>query len=138
MTNSMHALITKLSWQLQEVNQGLEALSNTLKAIQDKQQANAQEIQQARASTALMNPEQEIARLNFIMRCQQNQDRLDLEKKDLVAQQLHLNARQLRLSTELKMLEKYQLQQQRYQQQEANGRAQKNSDEQALGQWRKP
>ncbi|MCW0218341.1 MAG: hypothetical protein OJI67_08470, partial [Prosthecobacter sp.] len=64
-------------------------------------------ITKACATPAHLLPEQEVARLNFMICQQQTQDVLTTCKKDLLSQQSTLLARKLRLDTESNMLRHY-------------------------------
>ena len=77
-------------------------------------------------------PEREISRLHFMIRQQQQQDELNTNKTALLSQQLTLNSRQLRLNTELKMLEKHQENQLKNTQQQRIVKQQNDSDEWVL------
>ena len=58
--------------------------------------------------TAHIHPEREMARLNFMLTQQQQHDDFNAHKKVFHSQLEHLAHRELRLKTELKMIEKHQ------------------------------
>lgn len=129
MNKTLTALTTKLSWQLKEVNQAITDLEQRLQTLQQKLNKLSEQIHQACSIPAIIHPEQEIARLNFIIRSQQTQENLLLEKKEQESQQSQLQTRQLRLNTELKMLEKYLLKQKKKAQLNVLSAEQKEQDE---------
>jgi hypothetical protein len=132
MNKTLAALIIKLSWQLKEINLVQEEIIQELTKLHKKLAVTQEKIQQACSIPVIINPEQEISRLNFIVRCQQEYENLSIEKKEFESRQAQLKERQLRLNTELKMLEKYQLKQKKNEQHNALSLEQKEHDELAL------
>ncbi|KTD25834.1 hypothetical protein [Legionella maceachernii] len=108
MNKTLVALMNKLSWQLNEVEQLSQAINEEQKSMQQSLHHLQQQIHQACATSALIIPEQEIARLNFIIQKQQRLEELSIENKAIETRLSQLNERKIRLQTELKMLEKYQ------------------------------
>ncbi|MBA2655981.1 MAG: hypothetical protein H0U70_03250 [Tatlockia sp.] len=132
MNNTLTALLTKLFWQKQQLNQSLDELAQELGSLQNKLSNFQEKIAKACEIYTLISPEKEISRLNFIIHCQQDNEKLELAKKELEARQAQLLARRIRLDTELKMLEKYQLNQSNHEQKLVLDDEQKSQDEWAL------
>ncbi|MFC3909488.1 hypothetical protein ACFORL_10450 [Legionella dresdenensis] len=107
MNKTLAALKTRIDWQLNEVKQQQAVLNEEITVLDEQMQVNAGQISEACASPVYLLPEQEIARLNFVIRQQQLQDELTRKKDQLMTQQEILRQKQTRLGTELKMLEKY-------------------------------
>jgi chromosome segregation ATPase len=112
MNKTLIALMNKLSWQVNEVSQVLQTINDEQGSLQKTHAELQEQLQKACATTVIINPEQEIARLHFIMHKQQEQDHLTLRMKELEAQQAQLKKRKIRLDIELKMLDRYQEKQQ--------------------------
>jgi chromosome segregation ATPase len=108
MNKTLHALMTKLQWQLTALEQQLQTLEKQLDAVELQCQENQQKITNACAIPAFILPEREIARLNFMICQSQHQDELTTKKTDLLSQKRTLTEKKIRLNTELKMLEKHQ------------------------------
>ncbi|CDZ77057.1 hypothetical protein BN59_01336 [Legionella massiliensis] len=129
MNKTLAALVTKLTWQLAEINQSSALLAEQMQSLQNKLAIIQEQIENASQLPAQIQPEQEISRLNFLVRSQEDRENLALQKKELLAQQTQLKTRQLRLNTELIMLEKYQEKQQKNEQKKTLAIEQKESDE---------
>lgn len=112
MNKTLIALMNKLSWQLNEVSQALQTITNEQANLQKTDAGLQKQLQKACATTTIIYPEQEISRLHFIMHKQQQSEHLKLKMKELEAQQAQLEERKIRLHTELKMLDRYQEKQQ--------------------------
>lgn len=108
MSNSLDALSTKLNCQLTELSQSISIIEQQLEALDEQYQQSQQQIINASAISAKILPEQEMARLQYILHLQQQQDKLNTARADLKAELTTLQAKQLRLKTELKRLERYQ------------------------------
>ncbi|ARG96959.1 hypothetical protein [Legionella micdadei] len=108
MNKTLLALMNKLSWQLNEVKQLSQAVDEEQRTIEKTLDDLHQQIHKAYATPAIINPEQEIARLNFIIQQQQKYDNLSIKNKELNTKLSQLYDRKVRLQIELKMLEKYQ------------------------------
>jgi len=129
MNKTLTALASKLSWQLTDLNQAADQLAGQLQSVLDKLATLQQHIEKASQLPAHIQPEQEILRLNFLVRCQADQANLMLQKRELLAQKAQLKTKQLRINTELIMLEKYQEKQQKHGQQKTLLAEQKEADE---------
>jgi chromosome segregation ATPase len=132
MNKTLTALQTKLSWQRNDLNLLLAKIDEELTALQEKLAQRQEQIHKAAATPAIINPEHEIARLNFMVRCQQEHENLTLEKKELKARQSQLKVRHLRKTCELKKLEKYQLNKEKDEKEKALLIEQKEIDEWVL------
>ncbi|MBA3537491.1 MAG: hypothetical protein H0T84_12945 [Tatlockia sp.] len=108
MSKTLIALKSKLCWQRNDLNQMLARIDEELTALKENLAQRQEQIHKACATSVIINPEQEISRLNFIVRYQLEHENLSLEKKELESQQSQLKQRHLRLTSELKMLEKHQ------------------------------
>ncbi|MDI9817552.1 MULTISPECIES: hypothetical protein [unclassified Legionella] len=108
MRGSLLALMNKLTWQLNDLVQELHSIDEQYTTLQTALLNTKQQVDNACSTPAIINPEQEIIRLNFIIQQQQKYEKLTIEIKAIESQRTQLQARQLRLNTELKMLEKYQ------------------------------
>jgi len=111
MNKTLTALLAKISRQLKESGQSLIQLTEELAALQKKQTEKQNQLTNACAIPAVIHPEQEISRLNFIVRCQQELQNFELENRELENKKSIFKERLLRLNLELKMLEKYLLNQ---------------------------
>ena len=132
MNKTLQALMKKLHWQLSELRLQLQAVDQQLAQINQQRDDNQQKIVKACAIPAFIMPEREISRLHFMIRQQQQQVELNTNKTALLSQQLTLNSRQLRINTELKMLEKHQENQLKNTQQQRIVKQQNDSDEWVL------
>lgn len=132
MNKTLDALNSKLTWQLNEISQHLQTNAEELTKLQERLDAMQTKIHKGYVIPAIINPEQEIARLNFIVHHQQEQDYLKLEKKELNLRHSQLQERQLRLNSELKMLEKYQEKQQKIEEKTRQALQQHANDEWVL------
>lgn len=134
MNKTLQALMTKLQWQLTDLDKQLQALDLQLEHLETMLDDNQQKIDKACATPALIVPEKEIARLNFIIAESQKQDSLTLSKTELQSQKSRLTTRKIRLNTELKMLEKHQSNQQTNERLKGIVTEQNNMDEWVLQQ----
>lgn len=132
MNKTLSALMTKLQWQLNELNQQLLVIEQELKHLEQQVQENQQTILNASKTPAYILPEREIAGLHFIMAQQQQQDELKASRTDFLTQQSTFTAKKIRLEMELKMLEKHQENQLKAAYQQALLTEQNNTDEWVL------
>ncbi|WP_028388032.1 hypothetical protein [Legionella fairfieldensis] len=134
MNKTLLALMKKIDWQLNNLYQH----SHTIRAEQDELNKKVAEVKQkisdACATSAIINPEQEITRLNFMMQQQQIHENLIIKKKELDTHYMQLQEKQIRLTRELKMLEKYQEKKKNTAQKNIAIKEQKISDEWTLQQ----
>lgn len=107
MSTALNALMTKLNWQLNDLNEHL-ALAHA-ESLRMEQQITEleQQINQSCFSPVIINPEFEINRLNFITQEQTKLALLTSHLKENQDLETKLNAKIMRVKTELKMLEKY-------------------------------
>lgn len=108
MNKSLVALISKLQWQLAEIRQYLQENNEKKALLQSKLEELKNQIQQGYTTPSQINPEQEMARLNFIIKNQQSYENLLVEKKEIEWQGSQIKEREIRLKKELKMLDIYQ------------------------------
>lgn len=132
MNKTLNALMTKLTWQLQELDLQMQEINQQQTALALQLTEKEEQIAKACDTSALIFPEKEIARLNFIIQCQQQMDQVKSQKKELNDYLAQLQVRQLRLKTELKMLEKYQTQKQSERKKQDQQQQQSASDEWAI------
>lgn len=132
MNKTLSALMTKLQWQLNELTQQLLAIDQDMTLVDEKRQLNLNKLFEASATPKFILPEREIAGLHFIMAQQQQLD--DLNNQLTTLQSLHntLSSKKIRLSTELKMLEKHQANQLKIKAHTAQITEQKKADEWVL------
>jgi hypothetical protein len=109
MNKTLSALINKLSWQLEAINQLFEVHIRDLAMVEEKRKLLQGQIQKASKIARLIHPEQEISRLNFIVHCQQEHENLDLKKKEFEYRLSQLQTQKMRFYTEIKLLENYQI-----------------------------
>lgn len=108
MNNTLQALSNKLSWQLNDLSLAILAIEQQLQMLETCYQSSENKIINASDIPSQILPEQEMARLNFILHEQQQQDEINNRKTALHSDLAKLQAKQLRLTTELKRLEHYQ------------------------------
>lgn len=132
MSKTLDALSTQLTWQLSELNQNISIIEQQLADLNQQYESGQQRIMNANDMPATILPEQEMARLQFILHQQQLLDKLNHTRETLRAELNVLQARQLRLKTELKRLELYQEQQRLHQKQQAVLTQYKQADEWSL------
>ncbi len=128
----MKALFTRLKWQQAELSQKLLAIEQQLENMAQKMDAIHQEIASSSSVPALIRPEIEMARVNFITQQQQHQDELTIRKTTLLSEHAQLELQQTRLNIELKRLEKHQEARQKNQQRQSLLTQQNNLDEWTL------
>lgn len=132
MNKTLQALMTKIQWQRNELNQQIQTLEKQMGDLRQQWNHSRQRTEQACAQPARLVPEQEMARLNFMICQQQQQDELQVRQQGLQEQQALLSIKKHRLDTELRMLEKYQGKQQEQQRQQGLLAEQHRADEWTL------
>ncbi|MBA2709670.1 MAG: hypothetical protein H0U57_03635 [Tatlockia sp.] len=132
MNKKLNALRTKLSSQLSALDENLQKVSELLSTLKKKQAIKQEQIEKASATPAIINPEQEISRLNFIVHCHQESEHLSIEIREMESHQTTLKERFLRINIELKMLEKHFENQIKKEHENALALQQKNLDEWVL------
>ncbi len=128
----MKALFTRIKWQQAELSQKLLMIKQQLENMAQKKDAIQLEIANSSAVPALIRPEIEMARVNFITQQQQQQEELTIRKAALLSEHTQLELKQTRLNMELKMLEKHQETRLKKQHQHALLTQQNNLDEWVL------
>ncbi len=129
MNNTLRALASKLSWQINALEQRLNTIQQQLTALEQQIEAHHQTISEASVISEHIRPEQEMARLHFLL-CEQTKiDQLNAVHITLQTEKNELITKQLRLRTELKQLERYEARKQIHQQQQMILNEQKNTDE---------
>jgi hypothetical protein len=108
MNEALAALMTKLKWQINEGFQKLQDMETDLETLDQQRKNLAQNIQKTFCLPKNLLPEQEMARLSFTIRQQKQMDDLFARSSDLIQQKNRLQELNLRLKTELAMLEKHQ------------------------------
>lgn len=132
MNKTLCALMKKLQWQLNELNQQQGLIEQKVALLEKKITDNQKKLHEASSISAFILPEQEIARLNFMVRQQEDQETIKANKVALISEKTNLESRKKRLTIELKMLEKYQQNQLMLQEKQSNLIQQNNADEWAL------
>ena len=132
MSKTLDALSTKLTWQLNELSQPMSVIEQQLVVLEQQVQTSQQHIINASEIPTTILPEQEMARLQFILHEQQQQDTFNTRKTALSSELTTLQAKHLRLKTELKRLEQYQDNQRQDLQQQALLTQYKQADEWSL------
>lgn len=129
MKSTLNALMKKLKWQLNEMEQELSVIGEKLEELKNISHEKDQKIQSASIPSSFILPEREIAGLHFIMKQQQELDDLKAQKAEFLAQKGKLELKKIRLNTELKMIEKHQENQLKINQQESQVQQQNLCDE---------
>jgi flagellar biosynthesis chaperone FliJ len=130
MNKSLNALMTKLNWQLNELNAQLLTEQNGINALQVKITEIEEVIQRSGFNSLMINPELEINRLNFITQQHERRDTLHSQQKNHQEIAAKLQEKIQRINTELKMLEKY-----LEREQKAQTEQQKKTEDNALDEW---
>lgn len=107
MNQPLNALLTKLNWQLNELNLNLHEAQNQSQAVTQKIHEVAEGMNQAGLTSLVINPDLEINRLNFLTQQQERKEALTNTLKNHQELENKLNDKIQRVKTELKMLEKY-------------------------------
>lgn len=132
MSKALNALSSQLSWQLNDLNHHLLAIEQDLEALEQDYQTSQNKIIKASEIPLAILPEQEMARLHYMLHEQQQQDALNARKTALNSEYATLQAKQLRLKTELKRLQHYQERQENIMKQEIQLRQYQQADEWSL------
>lgn len=107
MNPSLKALMTKLTWQKNELSMQLKAIEEEINTLKQMLFAVEQTLSQASSSSLIINPEFEINRLNFITHHHEEKEQVEQALKDELHKELQVKDKIRRVSTELKMLEHY-------------------------------
>lgn len=107
MNNTLSALMTKLTWQQDELILHLQTSENKSQELLLQIQKIEQELHDNTFGSLIINPELEINRLNFITQKHKTKDELACILQDQQLLQIKLKDKLQRVKTELKMLEKY-------------------------------
>lgn len=132
MNKTLNALSTKLKWTLHGLGNKMFSIEQQDAILEQKIDSTLQKISSSCTMSALIIPEQEIARSLFMTQQHQYYDELMNKKADLQSNKLTLKNQQTRLNMELKMLEKYQKTILKNEQHHARQTSQNNSDEWVL------
>ncbi|MGQ3891452.1 hypothetical protein [Legionella sp. CNM-4043-24] len=108
MSKTIRALMTKIQWQISGEQQRLEQLVTEKKALQLQLNDSRARTEQACAQPARLLPEQEMARLNFMMNQQPQQARLQSQIEERQVHHRQITEKIRRLNMELHLLETYQ------------------------------
>lgn len=130
MNQSLTALHTKLTWQINELSLHLHATEKESVTVKHQIEELEQQINQICISPLIINPELEINKLNFLTRQQEKKDELTMILKNHQAVETKLKDKLQRVNTELKILERY-IERERLDHQ----RQQKKIQENALDEW---
>lgn len=130
MSASLHALLTKLNWQQQDLNASLHHMEQAGLTTQQQIEAIDHTINQQSIPSVRIQPEIEIHRMNFIIQEQEKKAELIKQLKNHQHTEQRLKDKLQRTKTELKMLEKY-LQTQ----QETHVKQQQKQQEHAIDDW---
>lgn len=128
----MSALSNQLIWQLSDLSSRISIIEEQLLSLERQYQSSQQHIISASDIPTTILPEQEMARLQFILKQQQEQDKLNTSKIDLNAELTMLQKKQMRLKTDLKRIELYQSKQHQQLRQQALTEQYKQADEWSL------
>ncbi len=108
MNQTLQALSSKLSYQLNELNQAIRLITEKITRLEMQFQLGQQIILDAnQALTTHLIPEQEMARLHYILSAQQHQDNLHTQQHTLLAERDLLEKKRQRLHIECKQFERY-------------------------------
>ncbi|RAP36958.1 hypothetical protein B1207_05880 [Legionella quinlivanii] len=108
MNQALTSLMTRLKSQLEELNTEQLALKEKIRTLDKAALLIKSRLLDALKIPACILPEQEISRLHFIISEQQKHDDLQNQKMDYEKLLFSYQESHLRLSTELKLLRKYQ------------------------------
>ncbi len=128
----MHALLTTLTWQRNQLNQQRLELERDLVQLEHHIQTFLHAIANSKSTTALILPEQEMARSHFIAKQQQLQNDCITKKKAIQSHQATVSAQLIEVNTQLKRFEKHQTRKKNLKQYQELTTQQKNSDEWAI------
>ncbi|MCE3044276.1 hypothetical protein [Legionella sp. 16cNR16C] len=108
MNHALTSLMARLKSQLEELNTEQLALKEKIRTLDKAALLIKSRLLDALKIPACILPEQEISRLHFIISEQQKHDDLQNQKMDYEKLLFSYKESHLRLSTELKLLRKYQ------------------------------
>jgi deoxyribodipyrimidine photolyase-like uncharacterized protein len=108
MNKTLIALMTKLKWQINEVEKQLQTIEHEINSFDLQLHDIQQKIINASKTSKYILPEREIAGLHFIISQQTLQEELKQKLTEHNFQHKTMNSKKIRLETELKMLEKHQ------------------------------
>lgn len=130
MNQPLNALMSKLNWQLNELNLHLHESQTQSQSLTAQIQAIDGLINQARPKSLVINPELEMNRLNFMTQEANKKDELSAELKNHQDVESKLKEKIQRVKTELKMLEKY-----LEREESSHHEQQKKAHDNALDEW---
>lgn len=130
MNQPLNALMSKLNWQLNELNLHLHEAQTQSQSLTNKIQAIDEHLNQARPKSLVINPELEMSRLNFATQEANKKDELITELKNHQDVEDKLKEKIQRVKTELKMLEKY-----LKREESSHNEQQKKAHDNALDEW---
>lgn len=107
MNPSLKALMTKLTWQKNELSMQLKAIEEETSSLKQMLFEVEQTLSQASRSSLIINPEFEINRLNFITHHHEHKEQIEHSLKNQAHKELQVKDKIKRVSTELKVLEQY-------------------------------
>ena len=107
MNQSLTALMTRLTWQNNELSIHLQAAETESQTVLQQIQVLEQKINESCIASVNINPELEINKLNFLTQQQEKKEELLMILKNHQALEAKLKDKLLRIKTELKMLEQY-------------------------------
>lgn len=108
MHKTLDALSKKIAWQVQDLEQQYGIIDRQLQMIDQQVQNLMKTMREANKLPTHIVPEQEIARLHFVLHQQQHHTSLQDQQQRLTREQQTLKSDLTCLKTTLKMLEKYQ------------------------------
>ena len=107
MNQLLNALMTKLTWQENELTNHLQAAENESLLLITQMQEIEEQLNKSCVAPQRINPEFEINRLNFITQQHEQNDSLVLDLKNKQILEIKLKDKLLRVKTEIKMLQRY-------------------------------
>ena len=107
MNSSLTALLTKLSWQQNELSLQLKTVEKDIVGIKQNLDELVQKINHYSAPPLIINPEMEINKLNFITQKHEQKENLLIQLKNGHSLENQLKDKIQRVKTEVKMLQKY-------------------------------
>ncbi|KTD35299.1 hypothetical protein Lmor_0746 [Legionella moravica] len=130
MSQTLTALMTRLTWQNNELSIHLQAAEDESRIVMQQILELEHTINQSCITSMSINPELEINKLNFLTQQQEKKDELVMILKNHQALEAKLKDKLLRIKTEIKMLEQYM-----EREQDASRQHQIKSQEGALEEW---
>ncbi len=108
MSNTLHALSTKLASQLHNLEHRLLKTREEITHYRQNISTIQQKLATSSSMPAVIIPEQEMAHMHFMMQQQQQQHELQTKILSLQSDEEDLQLEQVRLNTQLKLLERKQ------------------------------